>query len=112
MHKYFPFVKMQLEQFQSEQSGDPSMQNQMCWLPQLGSNGEKILHLRNSPQEPWRPYKAFAQYAVPDYPVPRGSKGWATYQVLRQKGWVLVSSLSSQQTVEEFRYPVCQEIKG
>lgn len=88
------------------------MQNQMCWLPKLGGSGEKILHLRTSTQEPWRPYTTFAQYAVPDHPVPRGSKGWATYQALRQKGWILLSSIPSQQTVEEFHYPVCQEIKG
>ena len=89
------------------------MQNQMCWLPKLGSSGEKILHLRTSPHDPWRPYTTFAQYAVPDYPVPGSSKGWATYQALRQKGWTLVSSsLSSQRTTEQLRDPVCQEIKG
>jgi hypothetical protein len=68
------------------------MQKQMCWLPKLGSNGTKILHLRTATHEPWRPYNTFPQYAVPDYPVPKGSKGWATFQKLRLAGWTLVPS--------------------
>jgi hypothetical protein len=68
------------------------MQRQMCWLSTLGTNNQKILHLRTNSHEPWRSYKAFPQYFVPDYLVPGGSAGWATYQKLRQQGWVLVSS--------------------
>ncbi|NEQ82018.1 MAG: hypothetical protein F6K26_17715 [Moorea sp. SIO2I5] len=68
------------------------MVKQMCWLSSFGSNEQKILHLRTSPYEAWRPYTAFPQYAVPDYPVPGGSKGWATYQKLRLSDWVLVPS--------------------
>jgi hypothetical protein len=56
------------------------MAGQMCWLPQSGKDGEKILHLRTAPHEAWRPYTAFGQYAVQDYDIPGGSKGFATYQ--------------------------------
>lgn len=65
------------------------MLGQMCWLPKLGTDEENILHLRTAPHEPWRPYTACAE-AVPDYDVPRGSKGWATYQTLLRQGWKLV----------------------
>lgn len=68
------------------------MQRQMCWLSKFGGNEEKILHLRTASHEPWRPYTAFPQYSIPDYPIPRGSKGWATYQKLSQAGWVLCKS--------------------
>lgn len=68
------------------------MLKQMCWLPRLGGNGEKILHLRTEPRQGWRPYTAFPQYAAPDYREPGGSKGWATYQKLRNQGWNLIST--------------------
>lgn len=68
------------------------MAGQMCWLPTLGMDGEKILHLRLSPNQPWQPYTAFSSYFVPDYNVPKGSKGWATYQKLLKCGWTLVPS--------------------
>ena len=48
----------------------------MCWLPRLGGNGEKILHLRTEARQAWRPYTAFPQFAVSDYREPGGSKGW------------------------------------
>ncbi len=72
------------------------MLKQMCWLPRLGSNGEKILHLRTEPRQPWRPYTAFPQYAALDYQEPDGSKGWATFQKLKTQGWNLVSSEGQQ----------------
>lgn len=72
------------------------MPKQMCWLPTMGANGQKILHLRTEPHQPWRPYTAFPQYAVPDYPIPGGSKGWATCQKLRNEGWILESSNQRQ----------------
>jgi hypothetical protein len=75
------------------------MQRQMCWLSSFGTNGQKILHLRTSPNERWQPYTVFSQYSVPDYVIPGGSKGWATYQKLMQLGWVLVPS--STETVSE-----------
>ncbi|WP_421658976.1 hypothetical protein [Leptothermofonsia sp. ETS-13] len=71
------------------------MQKEMCWLPRLGSDGTKILHLRMASHEPWRPYTSFPQYAVPDHRVPKGSKGWATYQKLRLEGWTLVPSVQA-----------------
>lgn len=71
------------------------MVGQMCWLSRLGADGEKILHLRRSPNEPWLPYTKLAGYAVPDYPIPGGSKGWATYQKLFQAGWVLIPTVQA-----------------
>jgi hypothetical protein len=68
------------------------MQKQMCWLPKMGSDGEKVLHLRTAPHERWRPYTAFPHYSVPDYQIPGGSKGWATYQKLLKAGWTLLPS--------------------
>lgn len=64
---------------------------EMQWRSPLNSSA-KTLHLRTAPHEQWRPYTQFPQYAVPDYPMPGGSKGWATYQKLRQAGWILVNS--------------------
>jgi hypothetical protein len=64
----------------------------MCWLSNFGSDGEKILYLQIAPNQPWRPYTAFPQFKVPDYQIPGGSKGWATYQKLHKAGWTLVSS--------------------
>lgn len=75
------------------------MQRQMCWLPGFGTNGQKILHLRTASHETWRPYTAFPQYSVPDYRIPKGSKGWATYQKLLQAGWILIPS--PPETVDE-----------
>ena len=68
------------------------MSGQMCWLPALGNGEEKVLHLRANPSHPWRPYQACPQYAVPDYTIPGGSKGWATYQKLIRAGWALIPS--------------------
>lgn len=68
------------------------MLKEMCWLATMGTNETKILHLRTTPHQPWRPYSAFPQYAVADYPVPHGSRGWATYQKLLKAGWTLIPS--------------------
>lgn len=68
------------------------MSGQMCWLSVNQSNGENILYLRTNSSEDWQPYKAFPQYAVPDYDIPGGSRGWATYQKLVRAGWKLVPS--------------------
>ncbi|AKG20821.1 hypothetical protein [Calothrix sp. 336/3] len=74
------------------------MHRRMCWLSGSGSDDDsKVLHLQTSPQEPWRVYTAFPQLAVPDYRIPGGSRGWATYQKLMKAGWVLVpTSLAHQ----------------
>ena len=74
------------------------MFKQMCWLPMIGIDGPKVLHLRTAPNQPWRPYTAFPNYAVPDYAIPGGSKGWATYQRLRVQGWNLAPSTPLQQS--------------
>ncbi|MCU0542391.1 MAG: hypothetical protein MUE44_09390 [Oscillatoriaceae cyanobacterium Prado104] len=74
------------------------MLKQMCWLPRLGGNGDKILHLRTEPQQGWRPYTSFPQYAAPDYREPGGSKGWATYQKLSTQGWNLISTEDGQRS--------------
>lgn len=65
------------------------MNGQMCWLAGLGG-GNKILHLREHANRPWQPYSAFPHYQVPDLTIPGASKGWTTYQRLRQVGWTLV----------------------
>jgi hypothetical protein len=75
------------------------MIKQMCWLPTIDSKEDKILHLRTMPNQPWQPYRAFPTYAVPDHNVPGGSKGWATYQKLRQQGWTLIPSDQAQSQV-------------
>jgi len=72
------------------------MLKQMCWLSLAGTNGEKVLHLRTEPNQPWRPYTAFPQYSAPDYEIAGGSKGWATYQKLRNAGWKLEISAQIQ----------------
>lgn len=69
------------------------MKGQMCWISPLGTDGEKILHLRSQSNRPWKPYNSLPQYAVPDYKdFPNGSKGWATFQKLLQAGWSVVPS--------------------
>ena len=78
------------------------MPGEMCWLPRLGGGGEKILHLRVQRHEPWKPYTAFPQYSVPDYRVPKGSKGWASYQRLRDQNWVLVPSPDTVSNAQTF----------
>lgn len=77
------------------------MARQMCWLSMSGADGQKILHLKTEFNKPWRPYTAFGHLSVPDYPIPGGSKGWATYQKLRKAGWELVPSSQEQQLLVE-----------
>ena len=78
------------------------MRGQMCWMPKLAGNGEKILHLRLNSWEPWKPYTAFPQYSVPDYRVPRGSKGWSSYQRLLGEKWTLVPSPDAVANAQTF----------
>jgi len=79
------------------------MLREMCWLSPLGTNTAKVLHLRTASNEPWRPYTAFPQFAAPDYPVPGGSKGWATYQKLMKAGWKLLPSFDSNSIVTDIK---------
>ncbi|MBW4614090.1 MAG: hypothetical protein KME21_12600 [Desmonostoc vinosum HA7617-LM4] len=78
------------------------MHQKMCWLSKFGSDGEKVLHLQSAPGQPWRPYTSFPQFAVPDYPIPGGSKGWATYQKLLKAGWTLVHTSRANEFVSNF----------
>ncbi|MBA3924135.1 MAG: hypothetical protein H0X31_21520 [Nostocaceae cyanobacterium] len=73
------------------------MYRQMCWLLKSDSKTEMALHLQTAPSEPWRPYTAFPQYAVPDYKMVNGSKGWATYQKLLKAGWTLVPTARAKE---------------
>ena len=66
------------------------MDRQMCWLLDSRNGQRMILHLREYAYQPWKPYTSYSQYSVPDYRVPGGSKGWATYQHLRNAGWNLI----------------------
>ncbi|ACK68791.1 conserved hypothetical protein [Gloeothece citriformis PCC 7424] len=66
------------------------MSGQLCWLPKFQSNGDLILHIRLESYQSWKPYTAFPMLKVPDYPIPGGSKGWATYQKLLKSGWTLI----------------------
>jgi hypothetical protein len=72
------------------------MSGQMSWLAPLGGNEQKILHLRENPLKPWKPYTAFPQYKVPDSRVPGASKGWTTYQKLMKAGWTLIATAEAQ----------------
>ncbi|BAY65933.1 hypothetical protein H6G33_22715 [Calothrix sp. FACHB-1219] len=84
------------------------MQRQMCWLSGLGDDGDKILHLQTAPGQPWRPYTACREYAVPDYKIPGGSKGWATYQKLLKAGWTLIPSSRANEFVNNFSDSIIQ----
>lgn len=73
------------------------MSGQMCWLGTFSSE-TKILHLRLDANQPWKPYTAFRDLAAPDYPVPGGSKGFATFHKLRRAGWELIATEQAKQT--------------
>lgn len=74
------------------------MTGQMCWLSKFGGNGDLILHLRFEPHQPWKPYTQFAGLAVPDYPIPGASKGFATSQKLLAENWKLLSAEQAKAT--------------
>ena len=67
------------------------MTKEMAWLPVAGVDGTRILHIKDR-FGTWRPYTAFPHLSAPDYPIPGGSKGWATYQKLRASGYALVAT--------------------
>jgi hypothetical protein len=72
------------------------MAGQMSWLSSLSTDGEKILHLRRSPDRPWQPYTRCPEYSVSDYRIDGGSKGWATYQKLCKAGWMLIPTAKAR----------------
>jgi hypothetical protein len=64
---------------------------EMCWLPCNENKLKIVLHLREYPDRPWKMYTDSPHF-VPDYKVPGGSEGWATFQKLRKIGWTIISS--------------------
>lgn len=67
------------------------MSKEMCWLPYKGNESNIMLHLRENSDQSWIVYTR-SPYAVEDYKIPGGSKGWATFQKLRQIGWQIISA--------------------
>ncbi|ALF55594.1 hypothetical protein ACX27_26550 [Nostoc piscinale CENA21] len=80
------------------------MNRQMCWLSKSSGDGEKVLYLQVEANKGWRPYTAYPQFAVPDYQIPGGSKGWATYQRLLKAGWTLVSTARANEFSTQVEY--------
>jgi hypothetical protein len=72
------------------------MTGQLCWIPKFGGGGKLGLHLRLESHHHWKPYTAFPGLCIPDYPIPGGSKGWATSQKLIQAGWVMIPTKQAQ----------------
>jgi hypothetical protein len=66
------------------------MSGQLCWLPKFGAGDQLFLHLRQEPHHPWKIHTSYPGLCVPDYPIPGGSRGWATSQRLLQVGWTLI----------------------
>jgi hypothetical protein len=56
---------------------------QMTWKPP--GSIDCALHLRHDPSEPWRFYKEFPEYVLPD-PLDF-SEGYATFLALLKKNW-------------------------
>lgn len=82
------------------------MDKQMCWLLDSNNQTRMILHLREYAYQPWKPYTGYSQYAVPDYRVPGGSKGWATYQHLRKAGWNLIHTADANKSFATINTPI------
>lgn len=63
---------------------------QMQWQQETAAQN-KILYLRESESEHWKPYTA-SVHRQPDLQMRGASKGWTTFQYLRDRGWQLISS--------------------
>jgi hypothetical protein len=74
------------------------MTGELCWIPKFGGNGKLALHLRFESHHPWKPHTAFPGLCVPDYPIPGGSRGWATSQKLLQEGWTAIPTQQAQRS--------------
>lgn len=61
---------------------------EMRWIAVNGNDGEKILHLRSSPVDKWKPYTEFPEYLQPDTLLGgiQTSKGFRTAQYCLSKG--------------------------
>jgi hypothetical protein len=77
------------------------MTGQLCWLPKFGGNGQLTLYLRYAPHQPWQSYTQFPQLSVPDYPIPNGSKGWATSQKLLRAGWTIIPTHQARPVISD-----------
>lgn len=72
----------------------------MKWMSSYSGDQEKILHISEikigeDGREFWTPFAPYTKcphLAVPDYKIPKGSKGWATYQKLFKAGVKLIAS--------------------
>lgn len=76
---------------------------QMCWLSgnSLDYDGEKILYVRLSNQDTWKPYYQFQNLVVPDYQITglrhgNCSKGFATMQKLLRLGFSFVPTAEAE----------------
>lgn len=66
--------------------------NEMRWqLDRTSSNPQLILHLKPIGAGVFVPYNR-SPHGLPDYKIPNGSKGWATFQALMKQGWVLANT--------------------
>ncbi|NMF65923.1 hypothetical protein [Brasilonema octagenarum] len=63
-----------------------TLPGQMTWKPP--GTTDCVLHLRQNSSEPWRYYKEFPEYVVPD--PPDFSEGYATFVALLKKKWETV----------------------
>lgn len=77
------------------------MAGQLCWLPKIGASDQLFLHLRLEPYQPWKLHTAYPGVCVPDYPVPGGSRGWATCQKLLNAGWTLIPTQQAKQSFDD-----------
>jgi hypothetical protein len=74
------------------------MSGQLCWLSNFSDRGQLSLYLRLEPHHPWKPHTHYPGLCVPDYPMPGGTKGWATSQKLLQAGWEIVPTREARRS--------------
>lgn len=69
--------------------------NQMAWYSPT-ENGDRVLYINHN--DTWLPYTQ-TPFALPDYLIPGGSKGYATMQFLLMRGYKIVSSEQVQDEI-------------